>query len=239
MRDDTALKTQQLEIQHGLPTSEDTPVPTQSQEVSTPPQDPPQAPSRARPRREIIGDVGDELNIAEGTRTRQPTKRYEAYLTDLARPDELPAYHSAFALGTKAGHPRVHQDDFPPSPRTWKELQSHKYGPEFKEAARTEYQTLEGRETFQVVPKTPDIKVIPLTWVFTYELDTDGYLTQFKARICVRGDLQPRSKDTYAATLAARTFRTLMAMTAAYDLETHHLEAVNAFVNSQLDETVF
>jgi hypothetical protein len=66
------------------------------------------------------------------------------------------------------------------------------------------------------VPRTPDIKVIPLTWVFTYKLDTDGYLTKFKARICVRGDLQSRSnKGTYAATLAARTFRTLMAMTAA------------------------
>ena len=88
--------------------------------------------------------------------------------------------------------------------------------------------------------KTPDIKVIPLTWVFTYKLDTDGYLAKFEARICVRGDLQPRSnKDTYAATLAARTFHTLIAMTAAYDLETYHLDAVNAFVNSQLDETVF
>ena len=68
--------------------------------------------------------------------------------------------------------------------------------------------------------KTSDITVIPLTWVFTYKLDTNGYLVKFKARICVRGDLQPRNdRDTYAATLAARIFRALMAMTAAYDLE--------------------
>jgi hypothetical protein len=78
---------------------------------------------------------------------------------------------------------------FNATPRTWKELQSHRYGPEFKEAARTAYQTLEGRETFQVVPRTPDIKVIPLTWAFSYKLDTDGYLTKFKALICARGDL--------------------------------------------------
>jgi hypothetical protein len=70
------------------------------------------------------------------------------------------------------------------------------------------------------VPKTPDIKVILLTWVFTYKIDTDGYLTKFKARIYVRGDLQPRSdKNIYAVTFAARTFRALMAITAAYDLE--------------------
>jgi hypothetical protein len=64
------------------------------------------------------------------------------------------------------------------------------------------------------------MKVIPLTWVFTYKLNTDGYLTKFKARIYVRGDLQQRNnKDTYAATLAARIFRALMAIAAAYDLK--------------------
>jgi hypothetical protein len=90
------------------------------------------------------------------------------------------------------------------------------------------------------VPKISDIKVIPLTWVFTYKLDTDGYLAKFKARICVRGDPQPKSnKDTYATRLAARTFRALMAVAAAYNLEAYQLDTVNAFINSQLDETVY
>ena len=35
------------------------------------------------------------------------------------------------------------------------------------------------------------------------------------------------------------TFRTLMAMTAHFDLETHQLDAVNAFVNCDLDESVY
>jgi hypothetical protein len=110
---------------------------------------------------------------------------------------------------------------------------------EFEEAAKKEYQNVEDRGTFKTVPKTPDIKVIPLTWVFTYKFDTDGYLAKFKARICVHGDLQPKSKETYAATLAARTFRAPMAITAAYGLEAYQLDAVNAFTNSQLDETVY
>ena len=232
-RTNSAQKTQQASVQHHLPTPEDTPAPTTPIPEQTP------APPRARPRQEIIGDVG-EPNLVEGTRTRKPSKRKEAYLTDLARPSELTAYHTAFALGTKASHPRIHQDHLPPPPRTWKELQSHTYRKEFEEAAKKEYQSLEERDTFKIVPKTPDIKVIPLTWVFTYKFDTNGYLAKFKARICVRGDLQPKSnKETYAATLAARTFRALMAITAAYDLEAYQLDAVNAFVNSQLDETVY
>ena len=62
-------------------------------------------------------------------------------------------------------------------------------------------------------------KPLPLLWVFTYKFDIDGYLTKFKARIYVRGDLQYGYQDTYAATLAYRTFRALMAITAVFDLE--------------------
>ncbi|RMZ74983.1 hypothetical protein DV736_g6713, partial [Chaetothyriales sp. CBS 134916] len=65
-------------------------------------------------------------------------------------------------------------------------------------------------------------------------------LLKFKARICVRGDLQPPSeKETYAATLAAKSFRILMALAARWDLELKQLDAVNAFPNSKLDEEVF
>jgi hypothetical protein len=70
-RDDTVSKTQQAHAQHALPTPEDTPAPTQPEEV--PP--PSQVPSQARARQEIVGDVG-ESNIVEGTRTRKPSKRH-------------------------------------------------------------------------------------------------------------------------------------------------------------------
>ncbi|KJZ68911.1 hypothetical protein HIM_11697 [Hirsutella minnesotensis 3608] len=83
-------------------------------------------------------------------------------------------------------------------------------------------------------------KPLPLTWVFKYKFDKHGFLTKFKARLCVRGDLQQLGdNDTYAATLAGRSFRILMAITAKFDLETRQLDAVNAFTNSFLDEDVF
>ena len=132
----------------------------------------------------------DETNIIEGTRSRKPSKkRQEAYYADLNRPQELPAYYSAFALGVKEGKPRIHQKDLPPPPRSWKEMQRHSYSKEFKEAAKKEYQSFQDRETFKIVRKTPDIKIIPLIWVFIYKLDTDRYLIKFKTRIYVRGDL--------------------------------------------------
>ena len=56
----------------------------------------------------------------------------------------------------------------------------------------------------------------------------------------MKDDLQPHSeKETYAATLAGRSFRMLMALAARWDLEIRQLDAVNAFPNSELDEEVY
>ena len=86
----------------------------------------------------------------------------------------------------------------------------------------------------------PAIKPLPLKWVFTYKFDKDGFLDRYKASICVRGDLQPPSeKEKYAATLAARIFRSLMAIAARFGLKAAQLDAVNAFTNGRLDETVY
>jgi hypothetical protein len=45
--------------------------------------------------------------------------------------------------------------------------------------------------------------------------------------------------NTTAATLAARTFRTLIAIAAVFDLDIRQIDAVNAFVNSKLDKEVY
>jgi len=202
---------------------------------------PPEPTRLRRAPRDIVGDV-IESNIVEGPRARQKTDkaRKQVYFTDLGRPNELPGYYAAFAVGIQHSRDHLHRDQLPPPPRNWKDLSSHPHREGFQAAARKEYQDLERRDTFQSVPKTVSTKTLPLKWVFTYKFDTNGYLVKFKARICVRGDLQESTyKDTYAATLAARTFRALMAVTAAFDLEAWQFDAVNAFTNSDIDETIY
>ena len=73
-----------------------------------------------------------------------------------------------------------------------------------------------------------------MKWVFTYKIDADGFLTRCRSRIVVRGDLQEESTilSTYAATLAARSFRIACAIAAHFDLETKQFDVVNAFVNT-------
>ena len=111
---------------------------------------------------------------------------------------------------------RLHRRDLPPPPRGWKELQKHPNKQEFMQACDQKWETLSNMKILKIIERyKASTKPLPLTWVFTYKFDKHGFLQKFKARICVRGDLQPTSeKDIYAATLAARSFRMLIALAA-------------------------
>jgi hypothetical protein len=104
-----------------------------------------------------------------------------------------------------------------------------------------EYNDLKRRGTFKIVLKAEasNEQILPLKWVFKYKLDSDGYLQKLKARLCVRGDLQITEEETYAATLAARIFRALIAIAATFNLEIRQYNAVNAFINAKLSKPVY
>jgi hypothetical protein len=238
----TIIATPESDSLSMLPTPDPTPEPDRQTADSASAQTDDFA-TQIQPHHRIVGDVS-ELNIVEGPRTRKRSDRRAAYFAELERPNELPAYRAAFSAGLMHGRDqrdRLHRDQLPPPPRTWKEMLTHPYQEGFSAAAAKEYGDLERRDTFRHVARaSATSKVLPLKWVFIYKFDTDGYLTKFKARICVRGDLQePNHHDTYAATLAAKTFRSLMAVAAAFDLEIFQFDAVNAFTNSAMEETVY
>ncbi|OXV05135.1 hypothetical protein Egran_07097, partial [Elaphomyces granulatus] len=157
--------------------------------------------------KEIIGDI-DARNIISGPRQRQSTsRRREAYATSLATIDSFSGFYATFSTGLvhSGNSSPMHQNQLAPAPKNWRDMLKHSCKDGFLEAAQREIQELTAKKTFKHVRRPPAAQVIPLKWVFTYKFDTDGFLTKFKSRLCVRGDLQRLSlQDTYAATLAAK-----------------------------------
>ena len=65
-------------------------------------------------------------------------------------------------------------------------------------------------------------------------------MERFKARLCVRGDRQlVTGRETYAATLTARTFRTLIAVCAKFGLIIRQYNIEGAFIYSWLNKDVW
>ncbi len=64
-------------------------------------------------------------------------------------------------------------------------------------------------------------------------------MLKYKARLVVCGDLQPKQdKDIYAATLAVRVFRFLIAVSVYFDLEAKQFDAINAFTNAKVRKKI-
>jgi hypothetical protein len=201
----------------------------------------------------MVGLDLDERNIVEGKRIRRPAPSRDAYFGHLTRKqeyqeslehlEELSGFYTAFTAGRMHNRTVFHRTELPEPPKFWKDLATHPHQAGFRAAANKEYRDLERRGTFKPVPELEAGKafIIPTMWVFTYKFDSNGNLVKYKARLVVRGDLQKDSRfqDNYAATLAARIFRALMAIAAYFDLEMRQYDAVNAFTNSGIDEDVF
>ena len=231
--------TPSIETPSSSSTSESTYMDAQEPPLATLPAAPGNRASRGN---EISGDLNPQ-NIVEGSRTRTSSTRKAAYVIALGKNSELGGYHSSFVTAIKVGHNtkplRLHRDALPPPPTSWKQMLKHKHSIEFRKAADKEFEALLRKGTFEYIEKSKvdskaQAQVIPLMWTFTYKFNQDGYLLKHKARLVARGDLQYTAEDTYAATLAAQTFRAIMAVIAAKGLETRQYDAVNAFANSPL-----
>lgn len=83
-------------------------------------------------------------------------------------------------------------------------------------------------------------QILPIIWVFAYNADKHDFLDKFKAILYVMGDLQWKNNmDTQAATLTSKTFKFITALAAAFRLKIWQADAIAAFVNSHIDETVY
>jgi hypothetical protein len=131
----------------------------------------------------------------------------------------------------------------PALPKRHKDLKNHPLGDLFREAETTHLQShKEMRSWREVQRQDAEIKeLLDCMWVYVYKFDKHGWFTKCKARLVVRGDQQAKSthEDTYASTLAGRSFRTLMAIAARFDLELLQYDVVNAFVNAELKQDVY
>ena len=119
----------------------------------------------------------------------------------------------------------LHRRDLPPPPTKHSDLEKHPIGHLFEQAELVHLKSHETMKSWLEInlrdPKVKGHRVLDCKWVYIYKFDKHGRFLKTKARLVVRGDQQAKSltENTYAATLARRSFRTLIAIAARFDLE--------------------
>lgn len=138
----------------------------------------------------------------------------------------------------------LYSHQLPKPPKSHHQLRNHPFEAQFLQAEKDHLQSHAIMQSWDEVdkqlPQAHGHQILDCMWVYTYKTSQNGAFKKCKARLVVRGDQQkPTSQETYAATLAARSFRILMAIAARFNLELIQYDAVNAFVNARLQKPVY
>ena len=87
-----------------------------------------------------------------------------------------------------------------------------------------------------------DKKILTTTWNFKVKQHPNGIVSRYKARLCARGFLQVPGQDfhdTFAAVAKLPSFRALVSVAAARDLELLHLDVKTAFLHADVEEEIY
>eukprot|EP00804_Cyclotella_cryptica_P016318 CCRYP_009889-RC/>CCRYP_009889-RC protein AED:0.21 eAED:0.80 QI:0/0/0/1/0/0/3/0/571 len=113
------------------------------------------------------------------------------------------------------------------------------------EAMETELTTLESDlQAWELVPHEPWMHVLPSTWAFRLKRFPNGLAKKFKARFCVRGDMQIEGVDffkTWAPVVQWTTVRSMMILATRLNLVSAQADTTAAFVHAPLgpDEHIY
>ena len=110
-------------------------------------------------------------------------------------------------------------------------------------AVKAELKSLGNKGTFESLStKPPGVRLLGTKWVFKLKKCADGTLDKYKARLVAKGFLQRFGVDyfeTFAPCTQLSSFRLILAISIAYNLELTHMDVQTAFLNSDLKEELY
>ena len=109
-------------------------------------------------------------------------------------------------------------------------------------AMEKELKGLADNFTWELVDVVKGMKIIGNKWVWKIKYNPDGSVDKWKARLVALGNTQTEGVDyseTFAPVLHFNSFRFLLAIAAQHDLQLHQMDLTQAFLNGDLEETIY
>ena len=112
----------------------------------------------------------------------------------------------------------------------------------WQEAVELEFDNHIRNGTWEIVDLPPGAKCINSGWVFRVKRNADGSIEQYKACLVAKGYSQRPGFDyneVFAPTFRFAAIRTIIALAAINDLHLRSIDISHAFINGDLDETIY
>ncbi|GJT01421.1 ribonuclease H-like domain, reverse transcriptase, RNA-dependent DNA polymerase [Tanacetum coccineum] len=124
-------------------------------------------------------------------------------------------------------------------PKNYKEASSDQ---KWIEAMKTELDSINRNNTWELTTLPTGHKAIGLKWIFKTKKDANGDIIKHKARLVAKGYIQQHGIDfeeVFAPVARMETIRLLLAIAATNKWEVHHLDVKSAFLHGDLKEEVY
>ena len=127
-------------------------------------------------------------------------------------------------------------------PQSYKEAVNSLEGSLWKEAIKSEIDSILQNHTWELVDLPPGSKPLGYKWIFKRKMKTDGTIDKYKARLVIKGYKQKEGLDyfdTYSPVTRITSIRMVLAIAALRNLEIHQIDVKTAFLNGDLDEEIY
>jgi Reverse transcriptase (RNA-dependent DNA polymerase)/gag-polypeptide of LTR copia-type len=130
----------------------------------------------------------------------------------------------------------------PYEPKTYKEAIEHGSHKEWLKAMEDELDSLHENDVWKITTLPPDRTPLRGRWIFRYKRGPQGEILRYKARWVVKGYMQQEGIDfneTFASVVKPMSYKALLAIAAAQDLEIEQMDVKTAFLYGKLDEDIY
>lgn len=127
-------------------------------------------------------------------------------------------------------------------PKTVAEIQKRKDAHHWQNAMKEEIDALNLNDTWTMVNLPKGANLIKTKWVFKLKRDNDGNIVRYKARLVAKGFTQRYGVDyeeTFAPVVRYSSIRFLIAHAVRCNMKIHQMDAVTAFLQSDVKENIF
>ncbi|KAJ9543763.1 hypothetical protein OSB04_023470 [Centaurea solstitialis] len=127
-------------------------------------------------------------------------------------------------------------------PKTYREAVTSSEGPQWKEAIKSEIDSILQNHTWELVDLPPSCKPLGYRWIFKKKMKADGTIDKYKARLVIKGYRQKEGLDyfdTYSPVTRITSIRLVLAIAAIRNMQIHQMDVKTAFLNGELDEEIY
>ena len=113
---------------------------------------------------------------------------------------------------------------------------------EWIDAMNEKIKSMKDNDVWDLVPLPESVKPIGCKWIFKTKRGSKGDVERYKARLVAKGYTQKEGinyKETFSSVSSKDSFRAIMALVAHFDLELHQMNVKTAFLNGDIDETIY